>query len=152
MEKLRSWFSNFMQGRYGFDELGRAMGIATIVLIIVSIVVGVVASLLYNLAHLYTIGAVLNAFSGVANWAAIIVLVLSFFRMFSRNHEKRRAENARFLGRKSARQSKRDLARDKKKYEYLTCQFCGQKMRVPKGKGKIAVKCPACGEKTICNS
>ena len=37
-------------------------------------------------------------------------------------------------------------------YKYLSCSFCGQQMRVPAGKGKIAVKCPSCGEKTIVQS
>lgn len=52
----------------------------------------------------------------------------------------------------SASGSRQDILHGDPGFEYLTCPFCGQRMRVPQGKGKIAVKCPSCGEKTIHNS
>lgn len=59
----------------------------------------------------------------------------------------------------SKRTSSRDISSKKRAetkgatgYKYLSCSFCGQQMRVPAGKGKIAVKCPSCGEKTIVQS
>ena len=32
-------------------------------------------------------------------------------------------------------------------YEFFTCPACGQKLRVPSGKGNIIVNCTKCGEK-----
>lgn len=157
MNKISAWLFNFMRGRYGFDQLGQALGIGVVVLWIVSIIVGVFSNIFgYWAAWLSTI----------LNWAGLIVLVYMLFRMLSRNVDKRRAENEAYLQRK-ARKSQRKGAssgdlhtkgetsastKDATGYKYLTCSFCGQQMRVPKGKGKIAVKCPQCGEKTIVKS
>ena len=57
----------------------------------------------------------------------------------------RMAENERFM-------KKERRAANKKEYKYLSCPHCKQEMRVPRGKGKIAVKCPKCGESTITRS
>lgn len=165
------WLLDFMRGRYGFDELGRQLGILTIVLIIVSIALGVIATLIFDITSFVRAGALLNILSIFVNWAAIALMIWMFFRVLSRNTEKRRAENERFLRRKAKRRGReksggktgearnarstpnaQDIFRDRAAYDYLTCPFCGQKMRVPKGRGKIAVKCPSCGEKTIINS
>lgn len=35
--------------------------------------------------------------------------------------------------------------RDKKKYKIVSCTKCGQKLRLPRGKGKIIVTCKKCG-------
>ena len=141
-----------MQGRYGFDELGRSMSVWVIVLIIASIVLNLLTGLFGNLFHVYAAAMLMNILSTIASFASFVVLVLMFFRMFSRKHDKRRAENERYLSRRFGKQRKQELARDRKEYKYLECPFCGQKMRVPRGKGKIAVKCPACNEKTIVKS
>ena len=39
MGGFRSWLANFMQGRYGYDALGRSMSIWVIILIAASIVI-----------------------------------------------------------------------------------------------------------------
>lgn len=193
MGRFSAWLFNFMRGRYGFDELGRHLGIGFIVLVIVSVVLGVVAQLLFDLTPLVRLGALLSILSIFVNWGSIALLIWMFYRVLSRNPEKRRAENERFLERRArhaerrgggqgaargfdggrkrerARESGRGpwrsrgpngagadagagAPRDAQGYEYLSCPFCGQRMRVPRGKGKLAVKCPSCGEKTIVNS
>ena len=102
--------------------------------------------------------------STILNWVGLILIVLMVFRVLSRNHDARRAENEAFLRRRGKRAerkrtSSRDISSKKRAetkgatgYKYLSCSFCGQQMRVPAGKGKIAVKCPSCGEKTIVQS
>ena len=165
MDRFKNWLVNFMSGRYGFDELGQSMSVWVIVLIIVSIVLSLLTGLFYNLLHIQPVAVLLAILSKVANWAGLIVLVIMAWRMLSRKHDKRRAENGRYLARKSKaagksksrrkwgkRSKSKDISQDTADFLYLDCPFCGQKMRVPRGKGKIAVKCPSCGERTIANS
>lgn len=155
MSKLGAWLANFMRGRYGFDQLGQALSVGVVVMWILSILLGVLSNALgYWVAWASTI----------FNWIGLILLVIMLFRMFSRNVTKRQAENAAYLQRKTRRdQRKQSRSKDinankgagansSQQYVYLDCAFCGQKMRVPAGQGKVAVKCPSCGEKTIVNS
>lgn len=82
------------------------------------------------------------------SYLSLIAILLGLFRMMSRNIERRRAENARFL--KLFRpvtqwlKLRRTMHQDKD-HCYFKCPNCGQHLRVPKGKGKITVTCRACG-------
>ncbi|MBO2527292.1 MAG: hypothetical protein CW335_03815, partial [Clostridiales bacterium] len=69
------------------------------------------------------------------------LLGFSLFRTFSRNIYTRQKENRRF------RQLWTRL-RDRKN-RYYRCPKCRQTVRVPKGRGKISIRCPKCGEKFI---
>lgn len=160
MNRISAWLYKLMQGRYGFDQLGQAMSVGVVVMWIFSILCGVLANML-RLVWIAWLSTILN-------WVGLILLVLMLFRMLSRNADARRRENEAFLRRRTRRaERKRASAKDisskgkgktKDKanadagYKYLSCSFCGQQMRVPAGKGKIAVKCPSCGEKTIVQS
>lgn len=156
MNRISAWLYNFMRGRYGFDQLGQALSVGVVVVWIFSILCGVLANILRFLW--------LAWLSTILNWVGLILLVLMIFRVLSRNQDARRAENDAFLRRRRRRAerkrtSSKDISskgksKDKAEagYKYLSCSFCGQQMRVPAGKGKIAVKCPSCGEKTIVQS
>lgn len=160
MNRISAWLYKFMQGRYGFDQLGQAMSVGVVVMWIFSILCGVLANML-RLVWIAWLSTILN-------WVGLILLVLMLFRMLSRNADARRRENEAFLRRRTRRAerkraSSKDISskgkgktKDKTNtdagYKYLSCSFCGQQMRVPAGKGKIAVKCPSCGEKTIVQS
>ena len=76
-------------------------------------------------------------------------MLWTLFRMFSRNLEKRRGENARFMEKvwwpvsrriAGSRQQRMD-----KEHRYFTCPSCGAVCRVPRGKGRIVITCPRCG-------
>lgn len=41
---------------------------------------------------------------------------------------------------------------ERKQYRYLTCKQCGQKLRVPRGKGKIRVTCTKCRNQFLAKS
>ena len=69
-------------------------------------------------------------------------------RAFSKNIYVRRMENDKIVSvvNKIKRNYKRNLTqfKNRKEYKYIKCDNCHQKMRVPRGKGKIKVTCPKC--------
>ena len=120
-----NWLQRFMLGRYGPDQLSLAM-------LILAFIVGLVPML----------------------WAKIVTLALAvivFYRMFSKNIAKRRRENDWFL--KVWSPVKTFFVRlfkgrpDKATHKHFKCPKCAQELRVPKGKGKVTITCPKCGEK-----
>ncbi len=116
-----------MFGRYGTDQL-------SLFLLAVYVILAVISRFSYYLYFL--------------SWVALIPLVLAVLRMFSRNLERRRAENAKFLSLASPFvrwfKLRRTIHRDKD-HCYFKCPNCGQYLRVPRGKGKITVTCRNCG-------
>lgn len=73
--------------------------------------------------------------------AAYALMGYSIFRTFSRNTYKRYRENRRYM-------HLLERIRDRQ-HRYYTCPRCRQSVRVPKGKGKIAIACPRCREKFV---
>ena len=76
---------------------------------------------------------------------------------FSKNIYKRAAENEKYLQfisrfkRKngSTTYNNTQNAEQKKYYKYFKCPGCSQKIRIPRGHGKIEIKCPKCNTKFI---
>ncbi len=120
-----------MAGRYGLDRFSRFLLISGIIVFIPSVV-------LYGklIGDFFRLAAVLLAGFGV-------------FRIFSRNFEKRIAENDRYLLARNRVTGifgeKKDRVLTQNDYRYFNCPECGAKMRVPKYKGKIMITCPKCG-------
>ena len=87
------------------------------------------------------------------NLISYLPLLGCIFRVFSRNHERRAHENECFL--KLARPlceniiEKREEQAEAKLFRFFKCPVCKQKLRVPKGKGKVEITCPKCGNKFI---
>ena len=127
IEDLKYRFSRFMQGRYGVDSLSRFLSVVLLVFIIVGVFVKI-------------------PFSGLITFAILVVL---YWRMFSRDISKRYQENQKFLeirdkllGRFSSFGSNMSQLKD---YHIYKCPRCNQKIRIPRGKGHIMVRCPSCG-------
>ena len=123
---LMNYLRKLMYGRYGSDQLSLFLLFFYVALV-----------LLANLP-----------FMGWLTWAALVVLLWDLYRMFSRRHDRRRAENARFLALFGPVirwvKMRRTIHRDKE-HCYFKCPSCGQYLRVPRGKGKITVSCRNCG-------
>ncbi len=125
-------FRRFMVGRYGSDELNIALLIAAVAVSLTNSV----------LTLLLPFSFVRERFVSPPLYLLMAGLLgFSLFRTFSRNIYARQKENRWFR-----RQWQR--IRDRKN-RYYSCPKCRQTVRVPRGKGKISIHCPKCGEKFI---
>lgn len=90
---------------------------------------------------------------GVLFYISLAIFALSVLRMVSKNVERRRKENLMFLSLVNKPKTwyyKYKAAREQSKhYRVFRCSKCGQKLRVPRGKGKLAIKCSKCGNRLI---
>lgn len=96
---------------------------------------------------------VANIFARVAwlGWLALALIVYAMFRIQSKNLGGRSKENAAFLhalgpARPWVQDPKRAFA-EAKEYKHVKCSSCDQRVRVPRGKGKLRVTCPKCHTK-----
>lgn len=123
---MKQKFQQFMSGRYGVDELSRILMFLALALLVISMFSR------WNIIYLI----------------AIILLGYSYFRTFSRNISKRYNENQKYLNWKYRLVVKKDQRKkqweQRKIYHFYKCPSCKQKVRVPKGKGRICITCPKC--------
>lgn len=121
-----NWLKKFMVGRYGMDQL--SMGLIV----------------------LYILLAILSRFINIQiiNIISLIVPIVAYYRVFSKDINKRYQENMKFLNIwnpiKNKFNNKVKKAKGLKDYKYFKCPSCSQSLRVPRGKGKIAITCPKC--------
>lgn len=143
---MREKLARFMQGRYGMDELGRFLMGTMFVILLVELVTG-----WYVLT--------------LAFWA---IFIMAYYRMLSHDYGKRQQENQKFLtvrykfrtkwyqlfyknnnmyrnnGTMNGFHKLKKNIQQKMQYHIYKCPNCNQKIRIPRGKGKIMVRCPKC--------
>ena len=113
----------FMEGRYGNDKLNNAiLGVAVFFVILALFIRNPLIDL-------------------IVHGIAYVLMFWMIFRSLSRNTYKRYQENRRYL-QFFGRLKDRD-------HRYFDCPKCRQMVRVPRGKGKIAISCPRCREKFV---
>jgi len=130
-DKIRWGLTRFFQGRYGTDELNTVLLIA-----------GLAMTFLAYIDQLQFFSLL-----------AYLVLIYALIRSFSRNYDKRQKELGKYLKLKGGilnwfSLQKRKF-RERKTHRYFRCKQCRTVMRVPRGKGKIAITCPKCGQKVV---
>lgn len=119
ISKIRQW----IQGRYGYDQLSRFLFILTLALIVLSRI--------SVLRFLYI--------------PALLLLSWSCIRCYSTNHKRRRAEYAAYLRIKSFFSLQKRKWSERKTHTYFKCSSCKKTLRIPKRKGKMRITCPECG-------
>ena len=135
---MKEKIGRFMAGRYGNDKLNQFM---------MAVFLGCAVLNLF----------VRNAYASMVlnSWECLLILLV-YIRMFSRNISKRYAENQKYLALENRLRrffgQKRYLMQQRKEYHIYKCPGCKQKIRIPRGKGKISIRCPKCGEEFIKNS
>lgn len=124
--KFTERIQRFMMGRYGTDQLNIALVIGCLIIQTISILTG------WGLAMIFSEACILYA----------------IFRTFSRNIPKRYGENQVFLTYWSPWQKKINTKihqfKERNTHVYYKCPQCKQTIRVPKGKGRIEIRCPKC--------
>jgi hypothetical protein len=124
--RLRERFQRFMYGRYGMDALGQFLMWTAVVCLLLS---------------WFVAGAFFNTL-------ALILLLWGYFRIFSRNVQKRYQENCtyyRYINRvKDFFKKQKSYMQQSKTHHIYKCPTCSQKIRIPRGKGRICITCPKC--------
>ena len=126
--KIKWYIQRFMIGRNGRDELQVAV-------LYVSLIGYIIAPLADQLLPF--------PLFRIICWLGVIY---SIFRFCSKDVNRRREENRKFLQEQEFLKLRISMRKTHKIYR---CKGCGRKIRVPKGKGKIEITCPLCGKKFI---
>lgn len=128
---MKQKLMQFMYGRNGVDLFSRFLLYASLVSFLLRLIAGD------------------GALGRIFWYITLALIIYCYFRVFSKNLDKRRAENAkyyelrtRFLG---LFRDWRDRRRQSKDYCFFRCPSCRAMLRVPRGKGKIRVTCRKCG-------
>ena len=134
MNRFKEKFMQFMYGRYGIDTLGKwTVGLGLAIMLIA--------------------GWTSNSKLSLLSW---VLTIYSYYRMFSRNIYKRSHENQLFLGKTAKIRSwffhKKSMMLQRKTHHNYRCPGCKQKIRIPRGKGRIEITCPKCHTSFIKNS
>ena len=148
---MNNYRKPFFSGRNGADEL-------SVTLVVISVIVFLAAPI-FDEKYIQGIFLLLGG----------ILFVLGILRSLSTNIGKRRHENQVFLDlfrsetkeekerRKREEEEKRErekLRKERRKEEekthaFFRCPQCGKELRVPKGKGKIKIRCSNCSHEFI---
>lgn len=131
---MREKLAKLMYGRYGVDQLGRAMLIFALVLCVLSLFVP-------------------RRLSGIIYYISLILIILMYIRMFSKNIHKRYQENNKYLSLKASFlrkfQREKEIFSQRRFYHFYRCPRCRQRIRIPRGKGRIEIRCPKCSQTFI---
>lgn len=125
-QKMKMNLARFMEGRYGVDYLGNFTLYAGLILTILDMFLG----------------------SGLLGLMGMALYVITVFRMFSKNREKRMVENRKYIEltgdwKKKFHQFKLRM-KNSKQYKYFKCPNCKALLRLNRGCGQKHVTCARC--------
>lgn len=135
MNRFRDKFQHFMIGRYGMDQLGQFMMTMVLALIVINLFVRAALP------------------SMILDTLELAGLFGMYFRMFSKNVGKRYRENQAYMGMRFHVMDRWQKLvfrfREGRKYHIFKCPGCSQRIRIPRGHGKVSIHCPKCGKDFI---
>ena len=127
LQRIRESLSRFMAGRHGADNLG-----------MFTLISGLASSLLGSFTRV-----------GLLSLIGLVLYIITLFRMFSRNHEKRMAENRKYIELTSGWKTKvRQFCKrikNRRDYRYFRCPNCKVLLRLKRGSGEKDITCVRCG-------
>lgn len=127
---MRERLARFMQGRYGIDQFTNFLVFSALIMVVIEMFIKI------PFVHL------------LLNILSVAAIMYAYFRILSRNHNKRYAENERYMryhnGVKFFIARQISHMQQRKTHHIYKCPQCRQSIRVPKGKGRIAITCPKC--------
>ena len=130
---MREKINRFFAGRQGMDEFSKALFWLGLAFLLLSVLTSTVLK---------------GIFSILFNWLGLMMLIFCFVRAFSRRLGQREAENNASLALLAKSRHSRQAAKERhaqhKDFRFFKCPGCGTMLRVPRGKGKIHIKC-RCG-------
>lgn len=133
-------FQRFMTGRYGMDQLWRALLIFYLIAIIIT-------NIVYRFSHIAYYALSVLSFALIA---------FAIFRVFSKNLEARRLENRNWLMFTGKIKQKfmffKNMFRQRKTHKFIKCKSCKKVLRLPRYKGKLNVTCPHCKNQFVVNT
>ena len=128
--QMKEKLQRFMWGRYGNDRFNQFLMMVAMLLLILS---------LFGVDFCYPL--------------AFVIMVYVYFRMFSKKIYVRAAENQKYLKYemkvRSAILKKKNEWQQRKTHRIYKCPNCKQKIRVPRGRGKIAIRCRKCNTEFV---
>lgn len=144
---MKNFFNNlgmkiqkFMIGRYGMDQLWRALLIFYLISIIITNIVYRFSKIAY-----YSLSVM-----------SFAIFIYAIFRVFSKNIEARRKENQDWLRITGSIRQKfmfqKEKAKQRKTHKFVKCSQCKKTLRLPKHKGKLNVTCPHCHNNFVVNT
>ena len=127
LQRLKASFARLMQGRHGAANLG-----------MFTLLSGLVLSIIGSFTRL-----------GFLNILGFALYIITLFRMFSRNHEKRMAENRKYIELTSGWKTKINQflkrMKNRRDYKYFKCPNCKVLLRLKRGCGEKDITCVRCG-------
>lgn len=123
---MKDRLRKFMMGRYGIDSFGRFLLVLACITLLLS--------RMFFRNALYIV--------------SLMILIYAYYRVFSKKINKRYKENNTYLNYKYKIRNfilkEKYMFKQRRIYHIYRCPGCRQKIRIPKGKGKVCITCPKC--------